>query len=127
MSDPQCLVKVLETRFKEVEYHYNNPQQLVGYENDRRKQKAEIIIRKKFVGQASNDIGFERDDSTGNFSAIISAFDSRKYNQMWLQNLSKDYLVAKATALMADQESDLMEPPETLSDGSIRMKFSVHA
>jgi hypothetical protein len=127
MNDAHCLVKVLEKRFKEVEYHHGNPQQLIGYIGDRRTQKAEVIVRRKFVGGSSNDIGFARDGETGNFSAIISDYDGYKHGALWLQNLTKDYLVEKATALMAEQDAELAEPIENLPDGSIRMKFHVHA
>ena len=126
MTDPHCLVKVLEKRFKEVEYHHNNPQQLVGYQNDKRQQKAEIIIRKKYVGMASNDLGFARDASTGNFNAIVSDYDHGKYGTKWLEGISKEYLVEKATALMAEQESDLVEQ-ESLPDGGIRLRYRVNA
>jgi len=121
MNDASCLVKALEKRFKKVEYHHNNPQLMNGY--GLRNQKAEIIVRKQ--ADVYEELGFARDTSTGNFTAVMSD-DNRKYGKVWLQNLSKDYLVEKANALMAEQESDLVEQ-EAMQDGSIRLRYLVHA
>jgi len=69
---------------------YDTPKNLVGYEGRARKEKANIIIQKKFVGRAANDIGFLRNED-GSFEAIISEYDSRKYGQAWLKNLKANY------------------------------------
>jgi hypothetical protein len=130
MNDAKCLKKVLEKRFKEVEVH-SSPEQLIDFQGkathylDESGDKAEIIIRRKHVGGAANDIGFTK-DSSGNYKAIISAYDSSKHNQKWLDNLCKDYLVEKATSIMTEEGAELSES-ETLSNGSIRMKFTVTA
>ena len=130
MNDAKCLKKVLEKRFKEVEVH-SAPTQLIDFQGkathylDESGDKAEIIIRRKHVGGAANDIGFTK-DSSGNYKAIISAYDSSKHNQKWLDNLCKDYLVEKATSIMTEEGAELTES-ETLSNGSIRMKFTVTA
>lgn len=49
-----------------------------------------MIVRREFVGGASNDLGFKRQES-GRFSPIISAFDTRYYNTAWLDELSQRY------------------------------------
>jgi hypothetical protein len=128
MNDPKCLKKVLEKHFKEVELH-SEPQRLVDFQGrqttyvDKTGDKAEIIVRRKHVGGAANDIGFVK-DTTGNFKAVISAYDSGKHNAKWLERIQKEYLVERATQLMSDQEGEL-DNTETLSDGSIRMTFNV--
>lgn len=135
MNDGQTLKKVLGTRFKEVELH-STPQPLFGYQGDYRTEdgvghtkdvdkalKGEIIVRRKYVGGASNDLGFRKNPSTGNYDAIISQYDSGKYNDKWLEQLSKDYLVEKAKALMSEQEAELIGQPENLADGGIRLRF----
>lgn len=53
---------------------HSTPQNLYGYAGDVRKEKANIIVRKKHVGHSSNDVGFLK-DSDGNYSMIISEFD----------------------------------------------------
>src|SRR6266576_3649780 len=83
------LTALADLGFKEVEFH-ETPQHLYGYRGDKRAQSAEVIIRRKFVGGASNDIGFKR-QADGTFEAIISEFDRRKYSQEWLNRLTQRY------------------------------------
>jgi hypothetical protein len=47
---------------------------LVGYKGDSRSQKAHVIIRRKHVGGASNDIGFEKCED-GSYKAWVSDYD----------------------------------------------------
>ncbi len=63
---------------------------LYGYTGDKRADKAEIIIRRKDVGQASNDIGFKQ-AADGSWEAIISDYDSSNYNKKWLDKLNQLY------------------------------------
>lgn len=51
------------------------PQSLVGFQGDQRDQKAHIIVRRKNINSASNDIGFVKQD--GKYAMIISEFDRR--------------------------------------------------
>ena len=131
MKDAKCLKKVLSKHFKEVEVH-DTPQDLIDFQGrkttylDKNGDKAEIIVRRKHVGGASNDIGFAR-DADGNFKAIISAYDRGSHNDKWLEKISKEYLIEKATQIMTEQEGEMFGTPETLSDGSIRMTFHVRA
>ena len=48
---------------------------LYGYQGDQRPETAEIVIRRKLVGAASNDLGFARTDQ--GYVPIISEYDLR--------------------------------------------------
>jgi hypothetical protein len=48
---------------------------LYGYRGDRRPETAEIVIRRAFVGAASNDLGFVR--TAQGFVPILSEYDAR--------------------------------------------------
>jgi hypothetical protein len=73
----------------QIEIH-EVPQHLFGYHGDQREQKAHIIIRRKHVGSASNDIGFvKRED--GKYEAIISEYDSGRYGKKWIGSLTGNY------------------------------------
>ena len=63
---------------------------LYGYHGDVRQDSAEIIIRRKNIGSSSNDIGFKQ-EADGTWNAIISEYDSRRYNQDWLNKLTQGY------------------------------------
>ena len=53
--------------------------------------KAEIIIPRKYVGGAANDIGF-RKTANGTYEAILSAYDrGQGYNGAWVGKLSAAY------------------------------------
>ena len=48
---------------------------LYGYQGDVRAERAEIVVRRRFIGSASNDLGFAR--SAEGFTPIISEYDQR--------------------------------------------------
>jgi hypothetical protein len=101
---------------------HGSPVQLEGYTGDRRTQTAEIIIPRKQVGAASNDIGFKQ-QADGTFTAIISDYDSRTYNADWLKTVKLHALEAKARRI-AEQHGDLGTPTrEVLPDGKVRLRF----
>jgi hypothetical protein len=74
--------------FLDVEVH-DTPQNLYGYQGDSRTDTAHVIVRRKYVGESSNDIGFLR-NSEGVYEANISEFDryNLKYDEEWLGKLS---------------------------------------
>jgi hypothetical protein len=74
--------------YNDVEVH-EDAQNLVGYHGDTRAQKANVIVRRKFVGQAANDIGWELQN--GSYVQHISQYDSGKHNTKWLDGLKKNY------------------------------------
>ncbi|MBW4582861.1 MAG: DUF1257 domain-containing protein [Tildeniella nuda ZEHNDER 1965/U140] len=119
IKDAEALVKALaDVGFKQVEVH-ETAQPLYGFQGDLRSQTAEIIIRRKYVGGASNDIGFQRQQD-GTFEAIISEYDRRKYAQPWLNQVMQRYgyhaLMATAPA-----QGFTVEEEEVLADGTIRV------
>ena len=75
-SDPSCIKAALKDLGYVFEEH-KTAQQLYGYAGDLREQVAHIIIRRKYVGSAANDVGFVR-KANGNYELIISEFDRRK-------------------------------------------------
>lgn len=90
-KDRECLVGALaDMGYKNVELHEGEGANLVGYHGDARAEKANVIVRRKFVGQAANDLGFVR-RADGTYGAIISKYDSGKHNAKWLDGLKKNY------------------------------------
>jgi hypothetical protein len=104
----------------EVESH-EIADSLLGFQGDVRAETAEVIIRRKFVGPSSNDIGFKRMES-GNFKPIISQFDSHTYNQGWQDTLSQRYSERKYAKEMY-QEGFILQRKTTLADGTTDMQF----
>ena len=86
-----------------IEVH-DSAQNLYGYQGDVRNQKAHVIIRRKYVGNAANDIGFERLEN-GKYCVHISEFDQgkgfyssakEKYGDEWQKKLFTYYGVERA-------------------------------
>ena len=89
-KDSACLVKALaDIGYTQVEVH-ETPQQLTGYHGDLRAQRANIIVRRQFVGGSSNDLGFIKTED-GTYQAIISDYDLHKHNALWMTSLTKSY------------------------------------
>lgn len=91
MTDEECLLQALEDvgfTSEQIELHAN-PTPLIGYQGDRRTQKADIVIRRQHVGTASNDIGFLA-TPTG-YQAFVSGYDSPRYGTSWLSKLGECY------------------------------------
>lgn len=75
--------------FTNIEIH-EHAQGLYGYKGDLRPEKAEVVIRRKFIGMASNDIGFKLGDD-GAWEAIISEYDQSILGSDWVNKVSQRY------------------------------------
>lgn len=119
LKNRDTLIQALaDVGFNDVEVH-ENAQHLYGYQGDVREQTAEVIIRRQYIGSASNDIGFKRQDD-GQFEAIISEYDCHKYSQSWLNSLTQRYGYHTLLAT-APEQGFTVEEEETLEDGTIRV------
>ena len=91
--DPQALVAALvECGFEQsqIEVH-QDAVPLYGYQGDARPQKAHIVIRRQHVGQAANDVGWER-QANGTYRAWISEYDRRhRFNDAMCNRVKQEY------------------------------------
>ena len=63
---------------------------LFGYQGDQRTETAEIVVRRRYVGSASNDLGFAR--TPQGFVPVISEYDQRVlHGGQFLVKLRTDY------------------------------------
>jgi Protein of unknown function (DUF1257) len=88
--DEDCLVETLEEL--EPDWHVERHSvavPLYGYQNDKRPERAHIVIRRQYVGSASNDIGFVREGDR--YKAIISEYDQGIHGSEWLARLTQLY------------------------------------
>ena len=64
---------------------------LFGYMGDERPERAHIVIPRRQLDSASNDIGFRRDEN-GVYQAIISEYDRAiGFNEAWIGRISQIY------------------------------------
>jgi hypothetical protein len=101
------LVAALEEQFGEgsVEVHENGAD-LFGYQGDNRAKASpksasyappcEIVIRRKHVGSAANDVGYKRSEN-GKYTAYVSEFDAgHTFTKPRQQAVAQNYGVAVA-------------------------------
>jgi len=109
---------------------------LEGYRGDKRKDRAEIVIPRRFVGGASNDIGFKLQED-GSYEAIISEYDSHSgcarkskyhdehgYNAKWLKKLNQRYAYHNLKEELSDQ--GFFIEAENEEDGQIFLECGTH-
>jgi hypothetical protein len=116
-------VDVLVTALREVglgpiEIH-ETPQTLYGYQGDAREEKAEVIVRRRYIDPMSNDLGFARGPD-GAFDAIISGYDGRRFGRDWLARLTRAYGRAAALAY-AEAHGYEVDTDEIEADGTLRL------
>lgn len=120
ITDQDRLVSVLnDLGFEHVESHAS-PTHLYGYQGDRRPEKAEVVVRRRFIGSASNDLGFHR-TSDGTFEAIISGFDRRKYDSGWLAKVAQRYGRLTAMAFAESHGFDVAAEETDRRTGEVRL------
>jgi hypothetical protein len=108
IADARLLAEALgDMGFLDVEVH-REPQALYGYLGDRRAERAEVIVRRDYIGAGSNDIGFARQPD-GSFQAIVSDFDRGTYDEAWIGRLTQRYAYRAARETLAAQDFDLVE------------------
>ena len=121
ITDADILKECLKEKgYGNVEHH-QTAQQLVGYHGDNRKQTAEIIIRRKHISSASNDIGFKK-QADGTYGAIISDYDKIKHTDHWMTDLKKMY-AEKKTMKQAKISGLKLISKKVSTNGSCKLNF----
>lgn len=119
--DSALLVECLqEMGIKQVDVH-KTAQPLIGYRGDKRAETAEIIIPRKAVGRASNDIGFKL-GANGSYTAIISEFDTGRYGATWQAKLKATY-AERGIIQKAKQKGCTFAGKKVLPSGKIQLQF----
>ncbi len=122
IKDKESLIKALEAlKTNWVIEDNKEPVHLYGYKGDKREQVANIVIRRQYVGSASNDVGFLLKED-GTYEAIISEFDSWALNKEFLNNLQQEY--SKQVVLKFANSKNMSIREERLQDGRVQMKLT---
>lgn len=111
MMEKECLLLALSDLgfpSSRIEDH-GTPTALVGYRGDERTQTAHLVIRRQYLQQSSNDLGFLA-TPTG-YQAILSDDDKSRYGESWLAQLGDRYSVHSAAraARLAEEERRKLE------------------
>lgn len=106
-----------------IEVH-ESPVSLNGFMGDARRQRAHVVIRRQNVGQASNDIGFEK-TAEGSFKAWVSDFDRHRGlgHRIMNKELMHHYSKRKVLRELRRQRGAKIEKMEE-KNGKVRIKVS---
>lgn len=122
-KDGDVLIASLEAMgLKGIQNHIGSPIQLEGYEARRRNEIADIVIPRKYVGSASNDLGFKRGED-GTYTAIVSDFDSRKYGPTWMRSLTLEYNQADVAKKMKKAGFKLVNTGINTKTGNVKAQY----
>jgi hypothetical protein len=96
-KDRECLLKALAECGYET-FEEGEALSLYGYQGDRRAETAQIVVRRKYIGAASNDLGFRKTDA--GYVPVISEYDQRAMMQgKFLTTLRTNYNLKSAEKL----------------------------
>ena len=94
--DKECLKAALAEQGYTVVEDHEEAQQLYDFQGrpttylDQTGDKANIIVRRKHVGGAANDLGFKK-EVDGTYSAVVSQFDHHKHDTKWFDGMKRHY------------------------------------
>ncbi len=116
----ECLLAALaECGYAKVEE--GESLSLYGYQSDRRPETAQIVVRRNFIGSASNDLGFQKTEN--GYVPVISEFDRRTMMQgKFLINLRTNYNLKSAEKLARNLRGTLHQE-RVGSTIKIRIKY----
>ena len=100
---------------------------LYGYLGDERPEKAHIVIRRRQLDSASNDIGFTR-DASGVYRAIISEYDRGiGFNDGWLGRVAQTYKERQTMAVAKSKGYRFLgrQVVETPAGKKVQLRFAV--
>lgn len=131
IKDPECLIKALaDNGYAVVEDHTGNPQNLVDYCGHHTQylqpgvdDTADIIIRRRYVPGASNDIGYKK-QADGTYSAIISQYDSSRHGAKWQNGVKVSYQKHNIQKAAARTGQRVIQTGKKLANGNLQYIFA---
>lgn len=126
LTDERFLVEALQELGYEPEV-CREGKSLVGYMGDKRVETAHVIIPRRQLDSASNDIGFAR-DSSGVYQAIVSEYDRGiGFDDAWLGRLAQIYK-ERQTMAVAKAKGYIFKGKEVIDTPQgkkIQLRFAV--
>ena len=119
-------VDTIKETLKELGYTFEEHKtatNLYGWHGERRSQLANIIVRRKYISNASNDIGFFK-KADGKYELIISEFDRKIEKGKIFLNKFKQTYVTKQAKKYLKRKGYKLKKQKVEQDGTIELRFS---
>jgi len=117
ITDSNALRKALkDLGYPIIEEGHNLP--LYGYQGDKRPQTANIVVRRKYISAASNDLGFIKVGIA--YEMIISEYDVDLLGSDFVNNLMQRYAYHKVLSETKSQKWTKVKE-ENMQDGTIKL------
>ena len=100
---------------------------LYGCLGDERPEKAQVVIRRRQLDSASNDVGFAR-DANGVYRALISEYDRGiGFNDAWLGRVAQTYKERQTMAVAKSKGYRFLgrQVVETPAGKKVQLRFAV--
>lgn len=126
LSEERFLVEALQDLGYSPEVAHEGAS-LYGYLGDERPEKAHIIIRRRQLNSASNDIGFAR-DANGVYRALISEYDRGiGFDDAWLGRVAQIYKERQTMAVAKAKGYRFLgrQVVETPAGKKVQLRFAV--
>jgi hypothetical protein len=126
LSDEQFLLEALQEFGYSLEFSKAGLN-LYGYLGDERPEKANIVIRRRQLNSASNDIGFIR-DANGVYRALISEYDRGiGFDDAWLGRIAQTYKERQTMAVAKAKGYRFLgrQVVETQAGKKVQLRFAV--
>lgn len=115
----------IKETLKELGFPYEEHKEgtnLVGWLGDKRSQLAHIVVRRRNISRASNDIGFRKTES-GKYELIISEYDRNiKKGKIFLTKFKQVYAVKQAKKYLK-RKGYKLKKQKVEKDGTIELRF----
>lgn len=121
-KDQDVLVQSLKDMGYQPQVH-KEAKNLYGYQGDKRKQKAHIILPRAQVGGASNDVGFEK--TKKGFKMHASGFDWSWREGERIKTLNKTYSENKLKKVVNSSVNYNIISRKERNDGKIEIQVRI--
>ena len=121
VTDKEILTKALSELGYKYEVH-SKPVSLYGYQGDVRPEQANIVIRRKNLGSAANDIGFLKEGKK--YKMIISEFDKTAAHSDGLLNKLKQVYSKHKILKQVEKMGYKISNQKVDANGRLRIRIS---
>jgi hypothetical protein len=118
-TDRDALVAALEAC--ELPFEEGEALSLYGFEGRRRRETANVVVRRQHVGSLANDLGFTWNQAEGRYDVIISEYDEHGPGQRRLKTIKQEYARRQVYALAEENGYTVQEVPA--EGGVVRLQL----